>query len=383
MSPGKSQVVHIADTVAAPLTPEQRKFNNLVIKIEVARAELLAWREQRVVFGQMHQARVAPLRAELLSVQINIVQQLDAMLTGAPSAPRPSAKGWSKGDKTVMRRFIGELVGDMLESAPLDAAQAEQLEALYDRHAETDFASEQRGSAEVMKALFERAGGVDLGDQAFETEDDVVRAMHEKMSEQMQAAQAEHAARVAKRKPTAAQKRRQQETAEASQSLREVYRKLASALHPDRAADAADAAKRTGLMQRANQAYDQQDLLALFALQLEVEQVNAEQLAQGSAQKARQYNRLLDEQLKTLRIEIETERAHFCMDFGLDPQGNHRPDKLGPTLEREVRRMRGFVVQSAQDFMLLGDAATAMRWIAKIKQRQALEDDDAMFGFFG
>lgn len=378
-----TQAVQIAETAATPLTPEQRKFNTLVKKIEVARAELLAWREQRVAFGQAHQASVGPLRADLLTAQMDVAQRLDAMLgSGGPGAGA-KVKKWSQGEKATMRRFLCELVGDMLEGAPLDEAQTQLLTTLYDRHAETDFASEQRESAEVMKALFEQAGGVDLGDQVFETEDDVVRAMHAKLGEQMQAERAEHEARAAKRKPTAAQKRRQQEQADASQSLRDVYRKLASALHPDRAADAADAAQRTALMQRANQAYEKQDLLALFALQLEVEQVNAEQLAQGSAQKARQYNRLLDEQLKALQAELEVERAHFCIDFGLDPHENHRPDKLGQTLEREVRRMRSAVVQATQDRELLADPTTAKRWIAKLKQQFALEDKQDMFGFFG
>jgi hypothetical protein len=380
-----AQRVQIVETIATPLTPEQRKFNTLVKKIELARAELLAWREQRVVFGPAHQQRIGPLRAELLQIQLEVAQRLDAMLTGAPTMPpavKPPGKGWSRVEKSVMRRFVCDLAGDILEGAPLDEAQEQWLTEVHDRHAETDFASEKRESAEVMKTLFEHAGGVDFGDQVFDTEDDVVRAMHAKLDEQMQARRAEHEARAAKRKPTAAQKRRQQEQADASQSLREVYRKLASALHPDRADDDADAARRTALMQRANQAYEKQDLLALFALQLEVEQVNTEQLAQGSAQKARQYNRLLDEQLKSLQIELETERAHFCMDFGLDPHATHRPDKLGASLEREVRRMRQALMQASQDLLQLADAARAKRWIAQVKRNQEL-DDDGLFGLFG
>jgi hypothetical protein len=36
----------IAASTERPLTPEQRKFNQLVRKVEQARAELLAWQEQ-------------------------------------------------------------------------------------------------------------------------------------------------------------------------------------------------------------------------------------------------------------------------------------------------------------------------------------------------
>ena len=57
---------------------------------------------------------------------------------------------------------------------------------------------------------------------------------------------------------------RGQAALEASQSVRDVYRKLVSALHPDREADGAERERKTALMQRANQAYERNDLLELL-----------------------------------------------------------------------------------------------------------------------
>jgi curved DNA-binding protein CbpA len=42
--------------------------------------------------------------------------------------------------------------------------------------------------------------------------------------------------------------------------VREVFRKLASELHPDRETDPAEHARKTELMQRVNQAYKAGDL---------------------------------------------------------------------------------------------------------------------------
>ncbi|WP_341888453.1 hypothetical protein [Variovorax sp. YR752] len=46
--------------------------------------------------------------------------------------------------------------------------------------------------------------------------------------------------------------------------MRDIFRKLASALHPDRETDAQQRKVKTALMQKANQAYAANDLLALL-----------------------------------------------------------------------------------------------------------------------
>src|SRR5260370_34474944 len=85
-------------------------------------------------------------------------------------------------------------------------------------------------------------------------------------------------ARRAKRKKTprqlAAEAREQVEQAELSLSIREVYRKLASALHPDREPDPQERERKTPLMPRANQPDGKNSLLQLLQLQLELEYID-------------------------------------------------------------------------------------------------------------
>jgi len=59
-----------------------------------------------------------------------------------------------------------------------------------------------------------------------------------------------------------------------TRAVREVFRKLASELHPDRETDPAEHARKTELMQRVNQTYKAGDLLALLELQLSIEQID-------------------------------------------------------------------------------------------------------------
>ena len=127
---------------------------------------------------------------------------------------------------------------------------------------------------------------------------------------------------------------------QAQQSLRTVFRKLASALHPDRASDAADAERRTALMQRANAAYAADDLLALLTLQLEIEQIDAAHLRGASEAQLKHFNAVLQEQFDELQSEIALKERAFCAEFSLRPRQTLHPAKLAPTLANAVADMK-------------------------------------------
>lgn len=349
-----------------PLTPEQRKFNQLVRKIEQVRAELLAWQEQGALFAQGHAQRIRPLLAQIGVHQRTMATRLDGLLAG---------KGWTKTERTVMRQIVCDLTMGLLDDERLDPSQAAELKALYDKHADTDYDTDNLESVAAMKELFEAVAGVDLGDEAFESEEALMRHAHERLAANAQAHEAAAAQAKAGRRKRPAQLKREQEKQDSAQSLREVYRKLASALHPDRADDDADRIARTALMQRVNQAYEASDLLALFALQLEIEQVDAEHLQRATAERAKHYNRVLSDQLSQLQDEVDARRLGLCMEFGLDPYHNIAPSRLGGLLEREVREFRAAVAEAERDLRTLDDPAATKRWLKRVRQEQMQDDD--------
>ena len=87
--------------------------------------------------------------------------------------------------------------------------------------------------------------GLDLGDEDFETEADLLAHVRERLQAKSAENEAEAPPPPPPKRQSAAQKKRAAEreavAAAAKQSLREVFRKLASSLHPDRAEDEADA----------------------------------------------------------------------------------------------------------------------------------------------
>ncbi|MDP1693375.1 MAG: J domain-containing protein [Burkholderiaceae bacterium] len=360
----------LAASAERPLTPQQRKFNQLVRKIEQARAELLAWQEQAPLFAQAHDQRMRPLQGEYAACQQAMVRKLDAML---------ARTGWTKAQRGTMCQILCSVAGQLLEDEQTDAGLATAIKALYDKHADIDFDTENRESIAAMKNLLETITGVDLGDEALETEEGLFARTQERLRAKVQDDKRDPPPRPAR--PSAAARRREAEAEQATQSMREVYRKLASALHPDRAADGPDRVARTALMQRVNQAYDAKDLLALFALQLEIEQVDMEHLARATAECAQHYNRVLADQLAALQAQIQARRAVFYMDFEIDPFLRLNPHKLGMLLEREASALRAMIAGARRDLRQLDDPASAKRWLKRMHRQQQSLDTVLPFDF--
>ncbi|MDB6002785.1 MAG: DnaJ protein, partial [Rhizobacter sp.] len=220
------------------------------------------------------------------------------------------------------------------------------------------------------KDLTELATGLDLGDdEGISSEDDLLQRMEQRMQEHMQAADAEHEAKASRRPKSAAQQRRDAEAQQATQSVREVFRKLASALHPDRETDGEQRAIKTALMQRVNQAYANNDLLTLLELQLQIEQVDAAHMAGADTKRVKHYNKVLAEQLAELKTEIGRVELGFRMDFGLEPGLGLNPLKLGVQLERETQRLRFELAEMGREIERLDDVAATKRWLKRVRQQ--------------
>ncbi len=363
----------IPSSKTTPLDPAQRKFNQLLAKLDKARTELADWQVESARFGTAYEEIARPLLAELQVCRVSATKRLGQLLDDT---------GWTRAERLLLRELTCELAGTLIGSGQLDADQEASLRALHDKHADVDFDTGNRQAMAEVKSLFEAMSGLDLGDEDVGSEEELLQRAQQRLQAEFREQEAQAGegkfAQPKKRGRVSAKAKREQEDAQAaSQTLREVYRKLAAALHPDRAADEADRAERTGRMQRANQAYEAQDLLGLLALQLEIEQVDAAHVARITSERASHLNRLLTEQLQELQAELTARRFAFCHAYELDPYQPLAAKKLGRLLQREVAELRGALAQAAQDLRQLGgERAAAKRWL-KAAQRER----DADFAF--
>jgi hypothetical protein len=356
----------------AALSPEQKRFNSLIKQIEKLRQTLAGWHEVIPQYVRAHAQVIVPLLQSIRDVQRKWVFALDGLL---------QQPGWTKPERATLRELIANGAGGLLASqGPADEEDVE-LKALFDQHSEVDFDTEQQETRSALQAMLEASTGVDLGDpDEIRSEEELFQRMQEAL--QAHAAQAEapaHEARASARRQTAAQKRREAEAQQATQSVREVFRKLASALHPDREPDAQARVAKTALMQKVNQAYAANDLLTLLELQLQVEQVDASHVGRASAQRLKHYNKVLAEQVAELKDEIVRVEAGFRMDFGLQADWHPSPKKMLASIDRAAKDLRANVAMIQQDLRRLGDKAVVKYMLRRerqrLRERESLLDD--------
>jgi PIN domain nuclease of toxin-antitoxin system len=340
----------------AELTPPQKRFNTLIRQIEQARQTLKAWHENMAVYRQAHAEVLRPLENELLAQRRQWAFALDALL---------AQRNWTKAERETMRELLCEAAEELLAAHEEDA----EVKALFDKHAEVDFDTEQREMMLMMKGVTEAMTGLDLGDaQELDTEEKLFARVEQELRERAATGQAQRQARSARRRKSAAQQQREAEAQQATQSVREIYRQLASALHPDRETDAQLRAEKTALMQKANQAYAANDLLALLELQLQTEQIDPSHIANASADRLKHYNKVLAEQLAELKREIDGVEIGFCMEFGVSSGKAMNPRKLGELLEQASRQWRTELHQQQRDLRMLSDVPATKRWLKRQKQ---------------
>ena len=346
----------------APLTPAQKRFNTLIGQIERERSNLASWLDHVQRYREAHAAQALPLADELRRLQRQWTLALDALL---------EIGRWSSTDRETADLLLTESAGDLLR----DAADDTVLADVFERHAGIDPASERRQRAQAMKQMAEEMTGFDLGaDDDLHTEEELRQRLHERMRERegaaADAADAEaQAGHAPPRKPTAAAQRREREAADAIKSTREVYRQLASALHPDRETDPEQRDQKTALMQEVNRAYAADDLLALLELQLRIEHIDTTTLAAVPAPRLKHYNQVLAAQLAELRAEVERTEFGFRMEFGFGIEAELSPRRLGVMLHQQVQALRAELNERRRDLALFDDADATKRWLKRERRR--------------
>jgi hypothetical protein len=356
----------------ASLSRGQKAFNTLIRQIEKRRTRLRAWETVTPAFQKQYVDELLPLGRETTDLQAKMVYRLDDAW---------DHKGLTKAERRTVSELIAGLAGDLIEEC-----DDTQLKVIYNKHSQSDYDSEAAAELEDMKMALEGMLGVELGDDLdMSSPDEVLQRVHARMGEQQAQETAENQAREerrAKRKKSAKQlaepARLEAEQAELGQSIREVYRKLASALHPDREPDSQERERKTALMQRANQAYGKNDLLKLLELQLELEHIDQNAINDISEDRLKHYNKILKEQLGELDQEILHVEVGFRHAFGIPPFIDVSPGTVLRNLANDIAGLQQSIRDLEADLLVVEDLKQLKGWLKHLKRRQAVLRFDGM-----
>ena len=352
------------------LSKGQKAFNTLIKQIEKGRARLAAWEAAIPPYQRTYVSELVPLVEDSVKLQVKMVHCLDRA---------SGQKGLTRTERRIIADLITELAGELV--AERDDAE---LKAIYNRHSRSDYDREEAAAMKGFKSVLEDALGLELGDVLDMTSpDDFLKSAETQLRErqrQHDADQQARAERLAKRNRSAKQlasaARQQAEEQRMTQSIREIYRKLASAIHPDRETDPQERQRKTVLMQRANQAHDRKDLLQLLELQLELEHIDQTAINRISEQRLKHYNTILKEQLVELDQEVVRVEAGFRAQFGISPFVDVSPGTIMRNLASEIAGVRHAIREMKQDVLALEDVGNVKTWLKNLRYQPGTVDAD-------
>lgn len=268
----------------ADLTPQQRKLNRLIDKIEQQQLELKQWQQAQEQIQQYTRQTLMPVYHELHTVLFQQLEQLWKHLHEAE---------FSKAEATQLDVKIQYLATYLTESQSLSKKQAEIVDEIY------NYYQQHIEHSQARKNKKQSVKDVEL----FFSDDDASDQAASENFEEWDSEKYSQAREQAKLK-------RQQEKLEqaaklAEQSLKTVYLKIAATIHPDREPDETKKVEKTELLQRANEAYTAQDLFYLLKLQIQIEQNRGVSQKGLSSEQLKFYQLALDMQSQKLDGQIE------------------------------------------------------------------------------
>lgn len=268
----------------------------------------------------------------------------------------------------------------------------DELKPIFNKYNEFDYDERmdeaQSEMSDLMKGFVENMFDVEMDEDLDLSSPEQLKAhLQEKLREKLNAQeQIDTQEPVKERKKTKKQLekelRLQEEEALSQQSVREIYRKLAAALHPHREQDIDERIRKTELMQRVNAAYGKKDLLKLLALQLEIEQIDAEHLTQIADSRLKYFNKILKEQLEELNHEVYQIEDRFKMMLNMPYYELLTPKKLILYLNDDINYLKDELESLKSEIESFKNPSTVKAWLKHFKLPKKRIQEDLFYDDF-
>lgn len=305
-----------------------KTFNRLAQKIAQLKQELDDWQTFLPQVENIRQTQLMPLVAQVDELNIEGATFLHDIHEN---------KIFTKTERKKISFMIERLLGEcesLLEN--------KELKAVYEFHSGIDIDQEQAFEAEMLRDMAGAMFGDIPEEYDFTNPEDIEKWMHAQVQsaqEEAQLREEKKAQRKKSAKQIAAEQKRQLAERELSQNLRGIYRQLASQIHPDKELAPEKKALKTQLMQDANLAYKNNNLLELLTLQLKLDQIDQNDLNNIEMDKLKNYNTLLKRQVQEVEEQLFDVRMRASMILN-DPNIQiDTPEQLRMLLNRDKQTL--------------------------------------------
>ncbi len=335
----------------------QKAFNGLIKQIEGKREELRVWGQTDVAYQQKYAEELLPLQRRLSDLQFKMVLSLDQALDYHRDLNRSERQG------------ISELVTTFAAAILNSGDDRVELKEIYNKHSGSDFDAEAEEADKIAEMLFADLDADETSDGAPGDADGAFEGDHASAASDA-AARAQRADAEPEPSPRqrAADARERADQQQLSRSLREVYRRLVVALHPDLEPDPQERARKTELMQRVNAAYSQKNLLQLLELQLELEHIDQGDIDNIGEDRLKHYNKILKQQLAELDAEIRDIENAYRYRLDMAPFSAITPEIVMHSFSADLASLRRGIRELGKDLRVFADVRMLKMWLSGFKR---------------
>lgn len=336
------------------LSPAAANYRRALTQVERIQAQLSDLVQRCEAHERALNQTLSPLRTQHAHQQRNLVMALLPWLSDETDR-------LSRTQRLTARTLVCNW------SSELAAHGDTQMATVHDQHSPHTLADIARDQAERLRQVYAQLLQAAPPGQGMEDPEAVIDAARVQYQAQRADKRARReqakAARQAKRSPSFAQQQMAHTEQEAQTSLRQLYRQLAAALHPDREPDEAQRVRKHELMSQVNQANAQKDLLTMLRLQREAELVTPEHWTQLPEERLQALTMLLKQQAAALERERQTTQQHWLHTLGvLSPPGLAEPALQAHLLMQQTELIQK-LAQQTQALQALKTLTGLKRWL--------------------
>ena len=296
----KSSVLRIGQPKTV-LNKRQKEFNQLSERIEQLDKVIPDLRNTYELLIERVQKEYNPIVLEYQEFRVELVKHLDRMY---------EKDLYRKAYLTKLAYLISEISFDLIVNYKF-----EELLPLFNKYSEVDLETALR---ELKRADSQLIDTKLLAEENEITEEEI---FHELDPEEQERIKAElRAEKVKAHQEEAKQARQILQKQKTTKSVRKVYMDLVKAFHPDLETDEAEKLRKTEIMQRVTQTYQENNLLELLKLQIEFERIDQDHLENMGKEQLTYYNLVLKEQVEELEKEKEELQQQISYLCGLKPE---------------------------------------------------------------
>jgi hypothetical protein len=288
----KNKLILSADQTRI-LSKTQAKFNSLVAKIEELKARKTEFETKIKEVEIKYHKQVLPLAMESKNAIIKLVFAFD----DAFDQYKLTAK-----EREAISRFIVSNCEDFLNTIGIiEEDQIAALKDLYAKHEGSSFDEDIAEKDDTMSSMFEQMFGMKIDPEKL-NDKDYMEEMNKQFYDKMGFKEPKERKKTKKQLEAEAKEKEAED--KMKKDARGIYTQLAKLLHPDKEQDEVLREQKSELMKRVTNAYSENDLYELLQIQLEVEQMDSDALANVSDDLMSSYVKVLQKQVNEIEMEI-------------------------------------------------------------------------------